>query len=509
MNRYLTKFSLVVLTLLTTLSADEGSSTEPRIAMKTNAQLIYNDKAPVVEDILELFTEGKFYGRLRSNNFHFNWNAQNETHDIHTIAGVGTSLVYQSATWNMFDFRVGVYGSYAFFQDKNDPASSLKAGKDVVSRYDVINGGNRYMAVIGQSQLRYGDVKYAEVLAGRQLVETFYTKSNDTKMIPNTFDGLVINSKAIPKTAMSVAYLAQQKLRDHTTAHSVLMFGDSASDPDAATATYEYAGKPVTVSSSKYSENDDAGMHKGLTYTALSAAGKPTDSPLITGDVHNKSVENLKLDGSFYVVPELLSQVMLEGNYKFKVNEKLSISPGMRYINQMDSGAGSVGGASLSGNTLGYENKDSLNAQMIGARLVTQYENYKLNLGYTQILDEADLVTPWRGFPTSGYTRSMARYNWKANTQSARIQLERNANKSGVYKDLYIQTSILLNNGDESKNVPNSLYYYAGFVQNIPSMVEMQWRLRLGYAQYLSNGATVNFEDFNNLDARLELNYFF
>jgi hypothetical protein len=256
-----------------------------------------------------------------------------------------------------------------------------------------------------------------------------------------------------------------------------------------------------------WSENDDSAMHRGLTYSALKAASKPTDSPLIVAELHNKSIKNLKLDFSSYIVPELLSQAMLEANYRFNF-DNFSITPAIRYIRQFDNGAGEVGGASYTGDSTGYSDKDSLDSQMIAARIVAKINNYKINLGYTNILDEADLITPWRGFPTAGYTRSMGVYNWRANTQSYRIELKYNSNKTGIYKDLFIQSSILYVNADEDKtgyHNKDKINYYLGFVQNIPSLIDLQWRLRLGYAQFLDSKDS----DFNYLDSRFELNYLF
>ena len=138
----------------------------------------------------------------------------------------------------------------------------------------------------------------------------------------------------------------------------------------------------------------------------------------------------------------------------------------------------------------------------MAARLVGGYGIYKLNLGYTYVLNEADLITPWRGFPTAGYTRSMARYNWMANTKSYRIELTRGGNKTGIYTDLYIQASILYTDADESKGYYDENYYYIGFVQNVPGLVELQWRLRLGYNDTQK-------VDSDSLDSRFELNYLF
>ena len=491
MNKKLTKISLLASALLisTSIYADDKVS---KHTLKSNYQVLYNEKPATVESFTDMFAEGKFYGRLRSNNFYFGWEKEKVgKRKAHVSSGLGGSLIYKSATLNNFDFSAGLYYSQGFFDDSSIPVARLKAGADVISRYNYSNTGSKSMGVLGQAFVRYQGIAKTELLVGRQLVETFYTKSNDTKMIPNTFDGVVIATKAVSKTAIKIAYLTEQKLRNHTDAHSTLMYDDS----DAANF-------------SKYNANDDSAMHKGLSYTNLKAAGVSTDAPLIVGDVHNKSIKNLKLDASFYVVPELVSEIMLEANYKIDMNG-FSLSPGVRYIKQFDNGAGEIGGANYSGSLAGvsgksggYNNADSLESQMIAARLVAKYSNYKLNLGYSQIFDEADLITPWRGFPTSGYTRSMARYNWRANTKSYRIELVRNGNKTNVYKDVFIQMSILHTDADEDKGYFDENYYYVGFVQNVPALADLQWRLRLGYND-------TEQEDSDNLDARFELNYLF
>ncbi len=493
MKQILVKVGVASSALAVMSSSVFGAQEVPERTLKTNYQEVYNTTPGSAKSFTEMFSEGMFYGRLRSNTFYYNWENKTGTQNSHLVSGLGGSLIYKSATLADFDFGGGLYYSRAFFDASKDPVSSLKPGKDVLSRFDYVNTGNKSMGVLGQAYLRYQGLPKTEIIAGRQLVETFYTKSNDTKMIPNTFDGLVIETKAIPDTGIKLAYLYEEKLRDHTQAHSVLMYGDANSSAS------EHP---------EWSENDDSAMHKGLTYTRLKEAGVSTKAPLIVGDLHNQSVPNLKLDASFYAVPELLSEVMAEANYKIGMGD-FSLTPGVRYIKQFDNGAGVIGGASysgklagLSGESGGYKEADSLDSQMIAARLVGAYGLYKLNLGYTQVFDEADLITPWRGFPTAGYTRSMARYNWMANTKSYRIELQRNANKKGICTDLFIQASILHTDADESKGYYDENYYYVGFVQNVPGLIELQWRLRLGYNDTEKTDA-------DSLDSRFELNYLF
>jgi len=464
-----------------------AASQTPKQALKTNGQLIYQEQKSV-QEFNKMFQEGNFYGRLRSNNFYFRYNHDDAKHDTQFVSGLGASFVFESAKYQGFTTTVGLYASHAFFNENSDPVNRLKAGKDMLSRFDYVNTGSKNMGVIGQANIAYSYAK-TDLKLGRQLVETFYAKSNDTKMIPNTFDGAVLSSKDIAKTKLTFAYLTKQKLRDHTTAHSLFMVGDAALSSDA---------QP------QWSQNDDSAMHKGLTYSALKAAGKSTDAPLLLLDMQNSTIDNLKINFSSYLVPSLLSQTMGELNYKIAL-DGFSVTPGFRYIHQFDNGAGAVGGASITADTTGYKDTKSLTADMIAARLVTKINDYKINVAYTQVFDKADLVTPWRGFPTAGYTRSMGVYNWRANVKSYRVELVKGANSKGIYTKPFLQTSILYMDGEQQKGETDSLLYYAGIVQNIPSMQELQYRVRLGWRDFIGDSSATS----DYLDARFELNYLF
>ncbi|MBE0497848.1 MAG: hypothetical protein IBX43_01245 [Campylobacterales bacterium] len=470
-----------------------GSTLPAKQALKGNYQLIYSQSPQAVDNFSDMFKEGIFYGRLRSNTFIYTWEKENAEQKDHYTSGLGGSLVYQSAIYNDFDFRGALYYSHGFTNLSQDEAGLMKSGNEVLSRFDYSNTGSQDMGVLGQAYIRYSGIKDSDITIGRQLVETFYTASNDTKMIPNTFDGVVVTTRAVPKTSIKLAYLAAEKLRGHTDGHSVLVYGDSNSS---------------SSNDPQWDENNDPAMHKGLSYTRINEAGVDTKAPLILGDINNKSIENLSLDASFYVVPELLSQLMVEGNYKIDMGD-FSLTPGVRYIQQFDDKAGKIGGASLSGKLAGltgasggYKEADSLDSGMIAARLVGTYKIFKLNLGYSQIFDEADLITPWRGFPTAGYTRSMARYNWVANTKSYRAELMINNNKTGVYEDVMMQLSALHTDADEGKGQYDENYYYAGFTQNLRMMPELQWRFRIGYQDTKK-------VDADGVDTRVEVNYLF
>ena len=485
---------LLIIPVVTVFTVAEENQ---KSALKANYQMIYNLEQKKVDTLSEMFTEGNFYGRFRSNTFVFDWENETATEEDHYISGLGGSLVFKSASYHDIDFTTGLYYTHGFTNVSAENAANLKPGQDALSRFDYINTGSQDLGVIGQAYIGYTGLDHITLLLGRQLVESFYTKSNNSKMIPDTFDGVVIDSTLIQDTAIKLGYLAKEKHRGHANLHSVVAYGDE---------------NTTSAKNPEWYENDDIVIHKGLAYSRLNNAGIPIDTPLLIADLHNTSISNLKVDTSMYNLSELLTQAMAEANYNVALGKDLSLTPGLRYIKQFDNGAGAIGGAALSGllagqtgSQGGYKDASSLDGQMLAARLVSTYKNYKLNLGYSNVFDEADLLAPWRGFPTEGYTRSMLQYNWFANTTSYRAELTINSNKTGVYTTPLLQFSVLYTDADEEKrnSINNSLYYYfAQIVHNIPSMPELQWRLRTGYSDYTEYGN-------NNLDARLEFNYLF
>jgi len=492
-------FLFLCLTPAAFLQADTFSGEELKRTIYSNYRENYLITPADADSLGKIFSEGMVYGRIRSNTFYYRWNNELDDKGTHLVSGIGGSLIYKTAPYANLDFTGGLYYTYSMFNPSNSPFDAYKSGKDTFSRFDYANTGNQGLGVVGQAYLRYRGLPKTNLMIGRQIVESFYTKSNDSKMIPNTFDGILMDTRIIEDTRIKVGYLAKQKLRDHSQNHSVLMYGD-----DNSTASQH----------PEWSQNDDSAMHKGLSYTRLKEAGVNTDMGLFIADIQHRPLEGLRVNASAYSVPTLVSSGMLEVNYRLISGSDFVITPGVRYIHQFDNGAGVIGGANLngdlagqSGSTGGYKQADSADGDMIGVRLVTQYQNYKLNIAYTHIFDEADLIAPWRGFPTSGYTRSMARYNWRANMSSYRVQLERNFGQAGIYADTYMQASVMHTDADESKGQDDETYYYIGFVQNIPSLVDMSWRLRLGYND--TDGVDPSGNEYDSLDSRFELNFLF
>lgn len=105
--------TIAMFTLLTTstMCADEVL---PKQTLKANYQIKHNELPKSVNSLTDMFQEGVFYGRLRSNTFLYDWERETASQNSHIVSGIGGSLVYKSATFNNFDFSVGLYYSKAF-----------------------------------------------------------------------------------------------------------------------------------------------------------------------------------------------------------------------------------------------------------------------------------------------------------------------------------------------------------------------------------------------------------
>ena len=435
-----------------------------------------------------------FYWRVRINNLGFRWKDEIETDDgrkvrtNHIVGAIGESMIYKSATLYGFSVGAGLYTTHSEGNLEDPEAYLYKAGKGTFSRYDALTDGTLDIVSLAQGYLKYS-YENTSVKVGRQIVESFLTKSNDTKMIPNTFEGATLRSGSIYDTSFLMAYLTRQKLRDHSDFHHLLAVGDDPNDPYAV-----------------FTENDDSAMHFGLNLSELQARG--IEDRLIIAEAKNKSIDNLALMVNYTAVPDLISSAMIQADYKFDLRD-MYIIPGFRYMKQFDDGAGEIGGANLKTITAGYVDPESLDSELFGARIALVQDGLKLRLGYTKVADKGDIIAPWRGFPTAGFTRSMAQYNWYANTESYMLQVDYEFDSFDEFK---IISRFAIKDFDDKKIgvQADSKVFEINFFKGLgESPVYIKTRLAhvAGDDDTVVDGITKTDPSYNEI--RIELNYLF
>ncbi len=476
------------------LFADEA---KPKRELKNNMMEVYNVLPGTADNFTDAFANGVFYGRLRANAFRWDWKNDDFNNDNKAF-GLGGSMIYKTAPLAGVSATAGLYYSNSPFSGlrvDNADVGDVKAGKDTFSRYNVKTTDDWSMATLAQAYLQY-DISKTSFKIGRQIFESFLTKSNDTKMIPNTFNGLTVEMKEIPKTTIRGAYFNAQKLRDHTTFHDVITFKDSSGE--------------------SWNNNDDSAVHKGLSYANFTAAGEDTDHALIIADIRNTSIENLQIDVTYGAVPDVVSSITGELNYKIGLPGGFSLTPGIRYMHQMDNGGGEIGGATLkgtlagvTGDALGYKDASSLDSSLAMARLVLNQGALKVQVAYSAVGDEADIVAPWRGFPTGGYTRAMAQYNWYANTKTTAAEVFYDFGKAKIVPGFSAMARYAMQNFDEAKQAAgvqaDSNILHIDLRQKI--MAGLDAKLRVGLVSADERVAGGDKDSYN--EYRFEVNYLF
>lgn len=457
--------------------------------LKNNSTLTEFILPSNVDTLKQLFTEGIFYGRIRWNTFLFDWDEEKEgSRRDHYTMGIGGSFIYKSAYLYGFGFTAGLYTSQNPWHMDDEDVIYYKVGKGVLSRYDVATEGKYGLSSLAQVYLEYKNT-YTSVRLGRQIFESVMTKSNDIKMIPNTFEGVTLHSTVLPNHTFRAAFLRKQKLRDHIEFHHLFAYDDGEGKYD------------------KWRENDDTAMHQGITLSKLKAKG--IDDRLLITEIDNGKKQDYSWLFNYTIVPELFSSATLDMGYKWVLNGYM-IAPALRYMHQFDHGAGEMGGANLKTNTVGYKDPESVEADLYGVRIDVAKENWKIRAGMSHIDNQADIISPWRSFPTGGFGYSLLQYNWYANTTSYLVQADHDMRSY----DLHLQFRFAIQDFDDAKAgvQADSHVHQLDLIKRFTSMPNLYAKLRMVNVNADKNTIALNGYEKPNLsyrDIRFEVNYLF
>lgn len=456
--------------------------------------------AQAADDLASAFKEGKLDGRLRAQYFATDWDdnsAQGKGASDAIGMAIGGSLNYKTASLNGFSAAAGLYTTQnpgGWTEATNGTGATTS--KDLFSRDITRPSGapvaatyGQGYAVLAQAYLQY-DIAKTNVKAGRMLMSNPWISPNDTKMIPIAVEGFQAVSNDIDKTTIQIDYADKIKERGMTYFANMADTGDT---PDKIAAYYT--------------------THYGT------SQGTHGDAPnVLTMGIKNKSVDNLELQAWVMHWADLVDEGMLEANYAVKVGGA-TIGFGGRYIKQNDKGAGAIinpmGTATTSAHNGDSDN--SIDTYLFALRTSLSYGPAKLTLATSHTANGGDIIAPWRGFPTEGYTRSMTQTDWNANTRSYKAQLDYDLNTliSGLSsalsysyydrdpskKPYQSMTDRLYQNGDTHQQNLDILYKLSGSWKG----TELKARL-----MNQDNDPTALYaKKYSNREMRLEANYFF
>lgn len=505
-------------------------------------QVLANDTKSV-EDVASMFKEGKLDGRIRLQYFNTDWNTNNwgtKPDGDSKGTAIGGSLIYKTASLYGISAGAGLYTTQAtnIFTDDNNGVVAGYAknttASDLFARGPgaATNFGAGY-AVLAQSYLQY-DIAKSKIKGGQFLMSNPWISPNDTKMIPLAVEGVQAISNDIANTTIQLDFADKVKERGMTYFGSMADTGDT---PDAIKNYYRthYTTTGITANASDLADQAKFGQKAAPAVEVLS--------------VKNKSIDSLELDAGYMHWADIIDQGLLEANYAIKAGDA-TVVLGARYMQQFDHGAGDIitpmdgsspyaTGAVTATTPAGAASKvqrkgdkdNSVDTNMYALRAVTTYGASKFLLSYSHTSDGGDLIAPWRGFPTDGYTRSMTITDWNANTSSYKAQFDYNfsalvSGLSGLVSYSFYDrdpskvgyqgaTNRYYNNGDTKQWNIDAKYAVASV-----KGLELKARYMIQNNEILSKASSIAMgnsgaesegygNDTSNRELRIEINYLF
>ncbi|MDO9208181.1 MAG: OprD family outer membrane porin [Sulfuricurvum sp.] len=368
--------------------------------------------ATAADDLASAFKDGKFEGRIRTQYFLTDWDMHDGTNKDATATGfaVGGSLLYKTSPLYGLSAGAGLYttqnpGGWTDVEDgvnmTNPTKFNATTSNDLFLREGdgatplsgtnpttLVPYGEGY-AVLAQAYLQY-DIEKSKIKAGRFLMSNPWITPNDTKMIPIAIEGADLVSNDLPNTTIQFDYANKIKERGMTHFGNMADTGDT---PDAIKAYYT---------------------------TTYSTAGTHGEAPdVVIAGVTNKSIDALEIQGWAMHWPDLVDQGLIEANYAIEAGDAI-ITLGARFIQQNDQGAGAI----IKPQTNNGDTDQSIDSYLWAVRAITNYGPAKLLLSVSHTDDGADMIAPWRGFLTQGYTRSMTQTDWNADTDAYKAQFD-------------------------------------------------------------------------------------
>jgi len=175
--------------------------------------------------LADAFKNGKVSGQIRTGYINFDPKLSGETTTF-SIA-IGGQLKYETAAYYGFSLGAAFYTSHAILG---------LSGERSEGKYNDELSGDTHYDTLAESYINYHYEKF-NIRIGRQLIDTPYADSDDIRMTPNTFEG-VVASYGIGSVTLLGAYLTKWQGPDAESYDFVDLLGPDADGIAVAAVTY-------------------------------------------------------------------------------------------------------------------------------------------------------------------------------------------------------------------------------------------------------------------------------
>lgn len=239
-----------------------------------------------VSSIDEAFAQGVTEGNIRL----LYINQDNHADDVPTTYGtsIGGQLKYETAKWN----HVSLAAS-AFVSQKINGLSGDHAKNEL--NLDVFGENGNSFAYIGEAYMDYS-YKQFDVRIGRQKLDTPMNDRDDIRMLPNTFEAIMLGYGGIKDFVFVGGYI--QRWAGYDSGADISMFKDMPGGVDT-----------------------DNNARKGV----------------VLAGVMNESLENIELQAWYYDFDKVAGVTYLDALYAAEYKNGLNVETGVQFGNYGES----------------------------------------------------------------------------------------------------------------------------------------------------------------------------
>ncbi|OHD87711.1 MAG: hypothetical protein A2Y52_00325 [Sulfuricurvum sp. RIFCSPLOWO2_02_43_6] len=344
--------------------------------------------ASAADDLAGMFKEGKASGQIRA--FYIDRSIDNSgaTADYsRDAAAIGGKLGYETGSLSGFSM-----GAMFYTTNKLDSKSDVAKENDATLVDSTTSNG---YSTLGQAYLQY-KIGNTAIKFGRQELNTPLAGGDDARMLPNTFEALVLSNSDVKDLTLIGA---------HVTKINYGTFANAYSGGELAlTSGYGLIG---TATSGTYRSGHFLEM-------GVAALGEGTDTNGVTAVAAiYKGLPNTTLQLWDYYAHDILNALYAQANVTWgcPLNSDIKMTGSAQLIQESDVGDNLAGEV------------DSL---YWGVQLAAKYGNVNAAVAYSQN-DESDTatikggtITPWGGMPA--FTQGMVtRHQFMSGTDAWKV----------------------------------------------------------------------------------------
>lgn len=339
------------------------------------------------DDLASAFKEGKTTGTVKA--AYFTTRLDDTTATVPTGASafaIGGKLKFETAP--VQGLSAGVE-----FMTTND-LGRLKSGSSTAQIFGgtannvhneidptlLMNGGSG--SVVGQAYLQY-NVSKTLIKVGRQELESPLTGNKETRMLPTTYEALLLVNKDLPSTTLVGAVVTAQKERQSDKFVKMGRAALSNSTTDG-TGTLGGLGAPGGLGGT-------GGQSVGTLNT--SALQNAYDSKVFALGAIYSGFAGVTLQAWDYQATDIVNAFYAQADYKTKVGDA-EVFAGAQYLKETDIGTMNEVASNLKG----------IDSSLYGAKVGAGMSGAKVMLAYTQVSDSTatkfgGIIVPWDGTP--------------------------------------------------------------------------------------------------------------